>query len=722
MEYLAHKSEDNERKQPLKEHLIKTAELAEEFSLNKFSGAAYQAGLLHDVGKYQKTFQKRIDGEQVRIEHSICGAKEMFNLMIKYGAAALMLAYCIAGHHGGLPDGGSKADSDDMGTLLGRIKRKSEDYEEYKNEVDIDASELNKLNDYFLNLPQENDAQSQEFIYLTRYIFSCLTDADFLDTERFFKDTEREKIGFSFENALEKLNKKFDSFKAKTNIQKTRAVLQEQAYKNMDKNHNVFFLNMPTGSGKTLCSLKLSLETAIKCGKKRIIYVIPYTSIIEQTAGEFEKILGDSLPVLQHHSNYSFDPENNEVKDGDNVVSLLKATENWDAPLIVTTSVQFFQSLHSNKGSKLRKLHNMADSVIILDEAHLLPINYFQSCLNSLSFLSDTLDSKIILMSATLPNYEKLFERLAYKKISMCDLIRDKSDFKMFDKCSYSYLGKLSSEELTQRAADSGSALIVVNKRKTAKELYSLLSNTDKNVYHLSTYMTPYDRKLKIDEIRSRLEAKEKITVVSTSLIEAGVDLDFETVFRELSGLDSILQAGGRCNREGERKSGNVYIFELDDISNGDLAIRANITKGLLKKYDSISAPECIEEYYSILLDTEESKLTQGTILANSVFSIPFASYSGDFKIIDSDTVGIVVERNDESKGLIQNLKYNSSAKVRRKLQSYTATVYRNEFEELKQLGVINDFGTGVYCLTSKYYYSDDTGISFTANDSELIF
>lgn len=722
MEYLAHKSDAGKRKQPLKDHLVNTAELAKEFSLNKFRDVAYQAGLMHDVGKYQSTFQKRINGEKVRIEHSICGAKDAFNLVDKYGFAALILAYCIAGHHGGLPNGGSRADSVDMNTLLGRIKRDCEDYGEYRHEIETDASQLNKLNDYFSSLPQSEAVYSHEFIYLTRYIFSCLTDADFLDTERFFKDRAREKISFSFEAALERLDKRFNSFNAKTGIQKTRAVLQNQAYKNIENNQNVFFLNMPTGSGKTLCSLKLALETAIKCNKKRIIYVIPYTSIIEQTAREFEKILGDSLPVLQHHSNYTFDKNGVDANDDDNIVSLLKATENWDAPLIVTTSVQFFQSLHSNRGSKLRKLHNIADSVIILDEAHLLPLNYFQSCLNSIAFVSDTLDSKIILMSATLPDYEKLFEKFAYKNVSMCNLIRDKSDFKIFDKCSYSYLGKITPENLAQKTNDCGSTLIVVNKRRTAKELYTFLSGTDKNVYHLSTYMTPYDRKKKIDEIRSKLAANEKIKVVSTSLIEAGVDLDFETVFRELSGLDSILQAGGRCNREGERKNGNVYIFELNDIINGDLAIRANITKGLLKKYNSISSPECIEEYYSILLNTDENKLKQNTIEVTKAFYIPFASYSDNFKIIDSDTVGIVVGRDDKSKCLIQNLKYNSSAKIRRKLQSYTATVYRNEFEELKHLGVINDFGTGVYCLASNSYYSEDTGISFSANDSNFIF
>lgn len=724
MKYSAHKNNINNQEQPLKEHLLNTAVLASQFAIERFSKIAFQSGLLHDIGKYQSSFQRRLNGDSIRIEHALCGAKEALKYPKQYSAAACMLAYCIIGHHSGLPDGGSKADSDDMSTLNGRLKRESEDYGAYKSEVSADCSELEHFMDNFKGIAPES--LGQEYVYLTRYIFSCLTDADFLDTERFFNENqERSKIEYSFEKALELLNEKFKSFKIETELQRTRSGLQAQAYDNMDSDKNLFFLNMPTGSGKTLCSLKLALDTAIRCKKKRIIYVIPYTSIIEQTAKNFEDILQGSLPVVQHHSNYTFEniKSNDCDEESTDNLRLMKATENWDAPLIVTTSVQFFQSLHANRGSSLRKIHNLASSVIILDEAHLLPLKYFQSCINSLSFLSGTLDSKIILMSATLPDYENLFKRLAYKDVSVCNLIKDKSLFSSFDKCRYTYLGKVSDDELAMKSADCDNALIIVNSRKSANRLYTLLSATGRKVYHLSTYMTPFDRKNIIEEIRAKLKSKEKITVVSTTLIEAGVDLDFNTVFRELSGLDSILQAGGRCNREGRCTLGDVFIFDSEENLNGDLSIRANITKGLIKKYNSLNDASCIEEYYSILLDTKREELTKNTIQASRITSIPFASYASEFSVIDSNTIGIAVERDEHSRKLIKNLKYNSSASVRRELQKYSATVYYYEFENLKSIGVIDDYGTGIYCLlNTENYYCDNTGIKICIDDSRYIY
>lgn len=727
MKYIAHKTEEDGREQSLKEHLEKTAKRAGEFALPFMQKMAYQAGLIHDIGKYQPSFQKRINGYNIKVEHALCGAKEIKNLTNNSPAslAGLMMSYCIGGHHSGLPDGGSRYDSMDMSTLNGRLKRNSENYADYRQDITPNISGLEKFQDIFKDIkPNE---MIQEYVYLTRYLFSCLTDADFLDTESFCGNyKEREKIEYSFEKALDKLNQKLQELqklRAETQLQKARAVLQRQAYDNMDAKQSVFFLNMPTGSGKTLCSLKLALETAIKCGKKRIIYVIPYTSVIEQTAYAFEEILQESLPIVQHHSNYAFDGSNEKDDELVDNIRLMQATENWDAPLIVTTSVQFFQSLHGNRGRSLRKMHNMASSVIIIDEAHLLPLNYFQACINSLSFLSETLDSKIILMSATLPDYAELFKNLAYKDTAVCSLIKDKSDFGVFDKCTYSYIEKISDEALAEKAMSYRSALVVVNKRKSAGQLYKLLSAGGREgIYHLSTYMTPYDRKNTIAEIRKKLDNKEKIIVVSTSLIEAGVDLDFDTVFREITGLDSILQAGGRCNREGLRDKGEVFVFKLDEEIKGELGIRANITEGLFKRYSSVSEIECIEEYYNILLGTDKERLKKNTLQKTNPLSIPFRKYEEDFKIIPDETVGIVVKRDERSGKLIEDLKYRNTSAIRRELQKYTASVYRNEFKELFELGVLNDYGTGIYCLTNLNYYDEKIGILFEVNDENYIF
>ena len=321
---------------------------------------------------------------------------------------------------------------------------------------------------------------------------------------------------------------------------------------------------MPTGSGKTLLSLRLALEMVKRSGGKlkRIIYVIPYTSIIEQTAKTFSDIIGEYADIVQHHSNFIYDDTN---EDDLTAAKLKKACENWDAPIVITTSVQFFESLYHYKSSRLRKLHNISESVIVFDEIHLLPIDQLQPCLKGVGHITKYLDSKALFLSATMPDYKKLFE----KYIPECcinELITDKCDFKTFDKCQYINLGEQSAERIAQHASTRRSSLIVVNSRRSAREVYDSLSG---NKYHLSTFMTPHDRTNTIDRIRTDLKKGRQVCVVSTSLIEAGVDLDFETVFRQLAGLDSILQAGGRCNREGKLSKGEVYFFSTQVKTSG---------------------------------------------------------------------------------------------------------------------------------------------------------
>jgi CRISPR-associated endonuclease/helicase Cas3 len=723
--YIAHKT-DNGEVQSVREHLMETSNLCNNFSVDMFKEYASLCGLLHDIGKYSKLFQERINGKNIRVCHADCGAYEIIELTKKTEAAcwSFMIAYCIAGHHSGLHDGGTRADNADDKTLYATINRKHEEYLAYKNEISVVLPDFLKLKKYFIEHCRDNSELIELYAFVTKYLFSCLTDADFIDTEKFCNPNIKRGLSGDFEKALLKVNTKLSAFVPDSKVNSARNRLQVQAIKNMAVQSNLYLLNMPTGSGKTLCSMKIALERVISGKKKRIIYVIPYTSIIEQTAEVFEKMFGDDLPVLQHYSNYSFDEKTDN--ENDNTSDKLKrACENWDAPFIITTNVQFFQSIYHYKGSRLRKLHNLADSIIVFDEIHMMPVNYIQPCLRAIGYITKHLSSEAIFMSATMPDFTKFFK--SYLPLNnVRELITDKSSFQEFKNCDYTDLGWYTVEKIVEKSSQYQCSLIIVNSRSRARKLFTLCSGKK---YHLSTYMTSEHRSEIIREIRTAINCNEKITVISTSLIEAGVDLDFEAVFRELSGLDSILQSAGRCNREGRRKKGYMYIFELSDfvIRNPDIKLRMNITRNLLGTYADITAPECIREYYDRLFSFSQEQISKNCISGfngeiRGFDAIPFRGYAESFHLIDSDTINIVIperkdksgeykiNRNQECMLLIERLKQQDYS-VKRRLQLYCASVHFYEYESLLKYGVIDDYRTGVMILTNPDYYDSETGL-----------
>lgn len=711
MEYIGHTSDDG-RKQLLLDHLNGTSKLCRENANEFWADIAEFVGQIHDIGKYTSDFQKRINGaENIRVEHAICGAKEVAKAPPK--SYVPMIEYCVAGHHSGLPDGGTKVDGEEDSTLHGRMKRKTGDYSAYENEVKLEYPKDN-LRELF-DVSNQREI-IERYSFFTRYLFSCLTDADFIDTERFVTPNTDRGIDGDFQKAYEKVCKKLNSFKIETKLQESRSIIQEQVYKSVESNANVYTLNMPTGSGKTLCSIRAALKTAIENKKKRIIYVIPYVSIIEQTAKVFEDIFGDVLPVLQHHSNYDFDDDKNEDENEITSEKLKRSCENWDAKLIVTTNIQFFESLYHYKGRRLRKLHNLADSVIIFDEIHMLPIDYIQPCLRAIGYVTKYLNSTAILMSATMPNYDKFMERYM-SGVKIENAVKDTSLFNVFDKCRYEYIGKCELASLAEKAQEYDNALIIVNKRKTARELYDICSG---NKYHLSTYMTPLHRSEIIAKIKEDIKNGINTTVISTSLIEAGVDLDFKAVFREIAGIDNILQSGGRCNREGKMDMGDVFVFETDGGNyqtkkKSDIIIRANITRNLFEEFENISTDKCIKEYYGRLLNYKEKKIEENTITAIMgndlrIDGIPFRTYAESFNFIDNQVIGIVIPC-DENRGLIKELK-DGKLSVKRNLQRYSASVNKDEFKELFQIGIIETLDCGVCILANTDYYKSDVGLA----------
>ncbi|MCM1577654.1 MAG: CRISPR-associated helicase Cas3' [Ruminococcus sp.] len=546
--------------------------------------------------------------------------------------------------------------------------------------------------------------------------FSCLTDADYLDTEKFCSLNTDRKLTADFERIRNAVDEKLRSFEHNTNLQSARSRLQQQAFINAKEPADISILNIPTGSGKTLCSLKIALDKVLasKGEKKRIIYVIPYTSIIEQTAELFGSIFGEYADILQHHSNYSFDDENEPTT----AEKLKRAAENWDAPFIVTTCVRFFESLYHYKSSSLRKLHNMANAVIIFDEIHLLPLDHLQPCLKGIGHIVKYLGSEAVFLSATMPDYSGLFKRYL-PDCSYSVLVRDKADFRHFKKCRYIYIGKTEPESLLEKAQMYSICLIVVNTRKRARELYRRLSG---NKYHLSTYMTPDDRSKTIAAVRSDIENGLPVTVVSTSLIEAGADLDFKAVFRETAGLDNIIQAGGRCNREGKDDMGNVYVFETEEGLPRDIQPLGDIVKSLFKEFEDISSEECIKEYYRRLHGINNEKIERDSIDDGriNIDSVPFRTYAREFSFIKDDSVGVVIRSSDRARELYEELKAGNFS-VRRNLQKYTVPLKRYELEKAVKLGLADDFGTGVLTLTNENYYSTETGFDIDFADDKII-
>lgn len=528
MDYLAHVSEDGLRREPVSVHLSQVADMAASFA-DVFGGSAwgYAVGMAHDIGKYSKAFQHRLLDGGPKCDHSTAGAVELAKQPFGW-----MLSYCAAGHHGGLPNGGTLLD--DGASLAGRIAKAGRgelpDYTEYKNDVSVSVP---------VGLPMfgiDKMAQSDmayALAFRTRMLFSCLVDADYLCTERFIDNKDREPGGHDDLVRLQgMLEKKIASFyPPATDLNAARCHLLEQCAEAAEGEPGVYSLTVPTGGGKTLSSMRFALRHACAHGMRRVIYAAPYTSIIEQNADVYRGLFG-SDNVLEHHADFDFDTL------GDSGGRMRLAAENWDAPVVVTTNVQVFESLHSDKTSRCRKLHNIAGSVIILDEAQMIPTDYLRPCVRALAELVNRYGCTVLLCTATQPAINPFF---AETGLSVKEVAGDVD--RLFDtlrRVTYIGLGKIDDSGLARRLASHNQALCIVNSRAQAKNLFNSLVELagEDGCYHLSTLMHPAHRRSTLKEIRTRLASGAPCCVVSTSLVEAGVDLDFPVVYRAVAGLD----------------------------------------------------------------------------------------------------------------------------------------------------------------------------------------
>lgn len=694
--------------QLLKDHLTATSELASELGRGAgVSQLAQVAALLHDIGKYSQSFQDRLRGSKRRVDHASAGARELMSLFPNPPdrAIAELLSYCIAGHHSGLPNYGDMGDMESDATLLARRqKKKLEDYSAYLSEIEIPLTQFQPLAikpSRFRFGGKETAYSCFSLSFLTRMVFSTLVDADWLETERYMKgETTRGQYASMAELAQEFERYMLRFANPQLDIHRKRTETLHACVAKASQNKGFFTLTIPTGGAKTLISMAFALKHAIANNLSRIIYVIPFTSIIEQNAAVFRDALGPlgQENVLEHHSNLDWEQlRRNSEDEGDDVAEKLKlATENWDIPVVVTTNVQFFESLFASNKSPSRKVHNIANSVVIFDEAQMLPRDFLKPCLLAVNELVQNYGASVVFSTATQPALQDFFSA----KTAFTELAPDPPAlFNFYRRVQVKELGALTDQELLERLNGHQQVLCIVNTRRHAKGLFDGL--TGEGVFHLSTSMCPVHRKVTLADIRQRLNQGLPCRVISTQVMEAGIDVDFPVGYRALAGLDSIIQAAGRVNRERKHPSADIFVFEpqTDFIKRLPIFIEqmAGVAKAVLRKHaDDPTTLEAINAYYKrlYLLHGEknfDAKAIMGYLdKGTGTPDFDFRSAAENFKLIDENMVAVIIPYNSEARQLLHDLQTTLyPATLLRKLQLYTVNIYEREFNALKGVGVI---------------------------------
>ena len=745
------------------EHLSMTAALSGAFA-DTFGqlDEGLIAGLYHDEGKYSDAFQQRIrDPEHTaKCDHSSAGALKAWQSMHNIAALA------IAAHHAGLSDMGTPGDIDDA-TWFARLRRITAD-----NTIDaINVANDRMTNQFGHTVPvgKPSPGEPYDIMMRTRMILSCLVDADRLDAEYFVENgcerTERHWLDYAHQtlggdnmaqehapsiatitacaqrladmmnqhhsDAIASLTSIINSQNARylnatpsspINTARSDILRQCQNYgQNPQHGRDIYTLTAPTGSGKTNASITFALNHAKTHGFDRIIYVIPYMSIIDQTAKTFAQIFGDDN-ILAHYSQADWQTSNDDTSASKQIMA-----ENWNAPIVVTTAVQFFESLYSNKTSPLRKLHNIANSVIVFDEAQTLPVEYLLPCLRAICSLVDDYRCSAVLCTATQPAIGKYINDM--RPNTVVKEITDISDAQrhLFDRTRIEFTGTVSQPDLADQIAAQTQALCVVNTRDKAQALYTQVKqrcDNDDDVYCLTTLQCPYDRQTIIDEIRTKLANNQPCRVISTSLIEAGVDLDFPTAWRQTAGLDSILQIAGRCNRNGKRNKDDSIVTVFDDGERTPRYIKQNVDAIALTHsiYDDVTSADAIRSYFNALFGLKgDNTLDKHDILKQSASTtMPFAHVANDVNIVSNDNIDIIINRNDTADKLIDQLRNGyANRTTMRQLSIYSISIPKHQFDKITTSVDIVEIGrTGhtVAVLNDPNMYAPRQGLMMDNN------
>lgn len=675
-------------------------------------------GIIHDKGKERIDFQNYIRKENginapnyKDKTHAWIGAKLAQILAPKIYP---MATFPILGHHAGLCDY----------THLNSLEEKDIP-KEIDCKVNIPSPTLDFFDKHKLLAPER-----LKFIHhVERMLFSCLVDADYLDTEKFMQPEKYDlrKRTLSLTDLLQKLESFIKQFKADTPVNQIRKQVQDCCRQAATKPQGVYSLTVPTGGGKTISSLLWAILHAIKHNKRRIIVAIPYTSIITQTAAVFKQIFGEEY-VLEHHSNHDYKDNEDDYSEF-NPERL--ATENWDAPIIVTTNVQLFESMYASHPGKCRKLHNIANSVIIIDEVQTLPGEHLQAIVDALKAYHELFGISLLFTTASQPTLEG--ERKGHEKnLSGFDKIEEliPTEFNLHDKLRRVELKfikePLSYDEIAERMMQYDRVLCIVNTRKTAAELFKHLPQSEFH-YHLSRNMCAehVDATLKTIKDRLKIEDGNPIRVVTTQLIEAGVDIDFPVVMRQEIGLDSILQAAGRCNREGRLNGlGTTFVFKIDgiDIPRGTMSY-ANDARLNMRPQEDLFSPTAMTEYfiqYYNMIPTFDKKDENGEniqSLLHNVKELQFDSADKYFNLIEDSGYSVVVNYGD-SADLVSQMRFGIISKqLYRKLSRYSVSLSKYNYEQLCETGLVekitsNNKETGLLYVSDPKQYDDKYGLS----------
>ena len=709
--YYAHSENNLGKRHLLGEHLNKTALIASSFGINEAICDWFKiTGLLHDFGKYQPAFQTYLTegGRRGSVPHAVWGA----------GYARILkmdeISFAIDGHHKGIPN---KAD---LKIDTEEFKRK--EIKDFDSIVKVFLQD-NGLSEHNLTTTTLTFQNLQKELFI-RWLFSALTDADWLNTESHFNfdlSQYRGARSLLIDEMINKLDVAISSKSKDGEINRLRNQVREDVLKKADHADGFFSLNLPTGMGKTLISVSWALKHAKANNLKRILIVLPYTNIIDQTATILKEIFGDEW-VLEHHSAYNEDIPANEANENElNVIQKQKelACENWDYPIIVTTTVQFFESLFSNRPSKCRKIHNLAESVVIFDEVQTFPKEILLPTISMLKNVKELMGTSFLFCTATQPAFEK---REKFDGIeTIMPLIDNPSEiFEKTRRVEFRFLQDLKPVQLDTlldtASKANGSVLAIFNTKKAAYNFFEIIkkSNYGEKAYHLSTAMCPAHRKFIIKQIRSDLKNGNKIIVSSTQLIEAGVDFDFPCVMRAMAPLESIIQSAGRCNRENKLPEyGKVYLFQLEDSGMPDKTYHAcaEHAKNLIQSDISrLHNHGFFKEYYSQVVDLFVDPDKNKILSAQENFN--FKTVNDAYCVIQRVTEGLFIYHyNEDSRNMIHSIKDTKEFLTRddyRELQKYTVQVYQNFIFQNSDSCIMLPQGIRVWYGN----YDQNTGIS----------
>ena len=673
--------------QQLPDHLSQVAQSASErASRFGLSQTAYLAGLFHDLGKYDPAFQRKLAGEVNRASHSTAGAVVLLEqAQPKDQIPVEMVAYAILGHHAGLPD----YNTPDGSSLQRRI-------ESYQDQLDpvwrdqIKAPEVDLYSELSAILQGHSSKETGPFdiSVATRMLFSCLVDADHRDAEAFdatWKGETKDRNWPKLQQILPQFTSAFNAHTDQlgdptTDINKLRRDVLKHVRNNAAMSPGLFTLTVPTGGGKTLASLGFALEHAKMHGHQRIIYALPFTAIIDQTASIFRGILGDEN-VLEHHSAIE---ETKEERATEGRSKLRLAMEDWAAPVVVTTNVQLFESLFAARPGRARKLHNIAGSIIILDEAQTIPRPLLLPCLRMLDSMARLFKCSIVLCTATQPAVDAAVLKGGLA-LAGRELAPDPADLaRRLRRVRISHDGTKDNAALVAALSGSKQGLIVVNSRVHALDLWTEARGLD-GLYHLSTRQYAAHRRKLLTEIRERLRNGLPCRVISTSLIEAGVDISFPRAWRAEAGLEQIVQAAGRVNRNGEMlpELGQVTVFTpVGYATPPEIKGLIGDMDRMRTGFEDLQSPEAIRSYFSEVYWRLDKGLDKFAIIDSFKLVVnntdfKFRTVAEKFRIIESGMVPVIIPKDANAISAVMDLAVRQipSGKIARALQSYLVTV-----------------------------------------------